>query len=241
MTESAIVLDYPIDLGSMDSLSHYLLNEEHASTFQVVTLNPEMMMKGKNDPAFGTILKQAQLRLPDGAGVVWALKRQGLAQQRLPGIEMAETLLEKLAAKGSRVCLIGANEEVNQAAQKAVQARYKGLTLGFCHHGFFRGGEQSDSIAQQAADSHPRLVLVALGVPRQETWIAEHAHRFSPGTILMGVGGSFDVWSGTVQRAPALLRALHMEWVWRLASQPWRIQRAGGPLLRFAWAVLRQG
>jgi N-acetylglucosaminyldiphosphoundecaprenol N-acetyl-beta-D-mannosaminyltransferase len=234
----AQVLGYRVHLGTMaQAVGSCLARQAMGLTTWVVTLNPEMIMRGQADPAFNQCLHTADLCLPDGAGAIWALKRQGIAQPRLPGIEFADALMAELARQQGRVALIGALPAVVETAQQRLLAKYPGLQIPFAHDGYF-SPEQTPALMAQAVAAQPSVVLVALGVPRQELLIEQYRHQFAPGTVFVGVGGSFDVWSGTINRAPALFRALNLEWAWRLGSQPWRIQRSLKPLLRFVFQII---
>lgn len=238
------LLGYPVHLTSIPEAVADVtafLNQPGERTYHVVTLNPEMLMQGEKDPALGKILKHAELVLPDGAGVVWALRRGGQAEvTRLPGIEFSEALLKRAAEAGYTVALIGASPEVNETAVEALQGQYPGLRIVFANHGFFHGELDEATIAQDCAETSPDLVFVALGVPRQEFWIERYRPLFQTykNTVLVGVGGSFDVWAGAVTRAPALFRTLNLEWLYRFIKQPWRIQRAGQHLLMFVVRIL---
>jgi N-acetylglucosaminyldiphosphoundecaprenol N-acetyl-beta-D-mannosaminyltransferase len=205
--------------------------------FHVVTANPEVLMQGRGDVAYGNVLRRADMILPDGIGVVWSAKAQGVSwAKRLPGIEVATALLEHAARYQLPVALYGASPETQTALPDALQAQFPGLPVVFAHHGHVPAeSDPEQELAQLAAGAQPWLMLVALGSPKQDAWISRYAQLFSPGVVMMGVGGSFDVWAGTVQRAPKVFQTLQMEWVWRLANQPWRIQRSMPPLLRFAW------
>ena len=239
--KTATVLDYPIRLGKLEDLVHEAF---HASPqvggVHVVTLNPEMIIKGEESPEFGDILKNADFPLPDGAGVIWALKRQGIQQARIPGIEFATALLATLhdtqCPRG--VALLGAKPEVMGLLPMALLKRFPHLSLAFAHDGFFRN-EDLVPIVEEMVATNPRVVLVALGVPRQEEWIKTFRTRFSEDTIFVGVGGSFDVWTGQIQRAPKLMQALNLEWLWRFTLEPWRIQRSMQPLMQYVWKVLK--
>ncbi|MBK8190568.1 MAG: WecB/TagA/CpsF family glycosyltransferase [Vampirovibrionales bacterium] len=216
----------------------YLGDPGRTTPLHVVTLNPEMIMQAQQDPELDDILKTAGLSIPDGAGVVWALRRQGIAVQRLPGIELAEALLARAAQRGWPVAFIGAQAATLDAAIAALSTRYPGLAVAYAHHGFFSTDEEEAACAQACADARPKAVFVALGAPRQEKWIRRHAGRFTPNTALLGVGGSLDVWSGLKRRAPAVLRRLNLEWAYRIASEPWRLQRTYKTLPLFALKVL---
>jgi N-acetylglucosaminyldiphosphoundecaprenol N-acetyl-beta-D-mannosaminyltransferase len=238
--QRAPVLGYPIRLGSLEDLVHQAFHAPaQKGGVHVVTLNPEMIMKGEQSSAFGEILKSADFPLPDGAGVIWALKRQGLRQARIPGIEFATALLATLnqthCPRG--VALLGAKPEVMGVLPQALLVRFPNLSLAFARDGFF-SPEDAFPIVQEMVSTHPRVVLVALGVPRQEEWIKAFRTHFADDTIFVGVGGSFDVWAGHIQRAPQLMQALNLEWLWRFTLEPWRIQRSLQPLLHYVWKVL---
>jgi N-acetylglucosaminyldiphosphoundecaprenol N-acetyl-beta-D-mannosaminyltransferase len=204
---------------------------------QIVTLNAEMTMAARADRGLGAALAAADLVIPDGAGVVWALGRQGFRVRRSPGIELARQLLEYAAAHRWSVALVGASPEVMELLVDRLAAEIPGLNLAFTIHGY-QAPDQWPGIEQELCQARPDLVLVALGVPRQETWI-QRLHQGQPG-LWMGVGGSFDVWSGTKQRAPAWMGRLQIEWLYRLVQEPSRWRRMLA-LPAFAWAVLRRG
>jgi N-acetylglucosaminyldiphosphoundecaprenol N-acetyl-beta-D-mannosaminyltransferase len=185
----------------------------------------------------GAAIAQAGLVIPDGAGVVWALGRQGYRVRRSPGIELARQLLVYAAAHQWRVALVGASPEVMERLVERLQAEIPTLDLAFAIHGY-QAPEQWPGIEQQLREARPDLVLAALGVPRQETWI-QRLHAGQPG-LWMGVGGSFDVWSGAKQRAPEWMGRFQVEWLYRLIQEPSRWRRMLA-LPAFAWAVLRRG
>jgi N-acetylglucosaminyldiphosphoundecaprenol N-acetyl-beta-D-mannosaminyltransferase len=231
------LFDYPVHLVSRNealTVAQQAIAEQQ--NLQVVTLNPEMIMQGDSNPELGRILKAAGLVLPDGAGLVWALRKRGHSVNRLPGIEFSEAMIEWAASTGQRVAFVGAAAEVLDAAIANLKQKYSCLNVVYQHHGFFKTEEAMD-IAQACAAHTPQLVFVALGVPRQEQWIATHQHLFS-GTVLVGVGGSLDVWSGKTQRAPAIMRRLNLEWAYRITTEPWRIQRTYKTLPMFVVKVL---
>jgi N-acetylglucosaminyldiphosphoundecaprenol N-acetyl-beta-D-mannosaminyltransferase len=204
---------------------------------QIVTLNAEMTMAARANPELGAAIAQAGLVIPDGAGVVWALGRQGYRVRRSPGIELARQLLVYAAAHQWRVALVGGSPEVMERLVERLQAEIPTLDLAFAIHGY-QAPDQWPGIEQQLREARPDLVLAALGVPRQETWI-QRLHAGQPG-LWMGVGGSFDVWSGAKQRAPEWMGRFQIEWLYRLIQEPSRWRRMLA-LPAFAWAVLRRG
>lgn len=213
---------------------------DSSSTCQVVTLNPEMIMQGEQNPDLENVLKSAELALPDGAGLVWALKRRGFPVSRLPGIEFSEALLARAELEGKSVAFIGAQPEILTLSVENLQRRFPELKFAYTHHGYF-SLEQEQAIAEDCAKTKPSIVLIALGVPRQEFWISRYRSLF-PGAILVGVGGSLDVWSGQTKRAPAVFRKLNLEWFYRISSQPFgkqgRLKRTYKSLPLFVVKVL---
>ena len=204
---------------------------------QIVTLNAEMTMAARANPELGAAIAQADLVIPDGAGVVWALGRQGYKVRRSPGIELARALLEYAACHGWKVALVGSSPEVMQTLRERLSSEIPGLNLVLTIHGY-QAPELWPGLEAELRGACPDLALAALGVPRQETWI-QRLHQGQPG-LWMGVGGSFDVWSGLKQRAPQWMGRLQIEWLYRLLQEPSRWRRMLA-LPAFAWEVLRRG
>lgn len=202
----------------------------------VVTCNPEMVMTAMGDQLLAEILRRADLVVPDGIGVVWAsrLLKRPLAQ-RVPGIELMEAALAEAAKEGWRVFLLGGEPGVAEEAARAMKAVFPGLNVAGTHHGFF-SREEEPQVLQHIKDANPHLLLVALGVPRQEKWAAAHLGSLRV-PVAIGVGGSFNVWAGLDKRAPLWMRQMHLEWLYRILRQPWRIRRAMA-IPKFMAAVL---
>ena len=199
----------------------------------VVTLNAEMTIQAERQAALNRIIRQAELVIPDGAGVVLYLRL--LFQQkvkRCPGIELAESLLQDATV---RVFFYGGAPEVAAAAAATWQKQVPHLNIVGTQHGYISPAE-AEELSQNLKQLQPQLILVGLGVPRQELWIAQH--RFlCPQATWIGVGGSFDVWAGVKTRAPAWLANNHLEWLYRLYQEPWRWRRMLA-LPEFAWKAL---
>ena len=200
-------------------------------------LNAEMTMAARENDALGRAIAAADLVIADGAGVVWALARQGQRLRRSPGIELAWGLLQQAAERNWRVALVGASPAVMETLQHTLSQQLPGLDLALCLHGY-QDAAAWPELERQLLALRADLVLVALGVPRQETWIHGLAGRRSG--LWMGVGGSFDVWAGTKKRAPAWMGRLHIEWLYRLLQEPSRWRRMLA-LPRFTLAVLQEG
>ena len=202
---------------------------------RIVTLNAEMTMTALRLRELGQAIEGADLVIPDGAGVVWALSRQRVSVVKTAGIDLAWTLLGYAAAHGWRVALVGAAPAVMDRLRRSLPERLPGLNLVMTVDGF-QSAEAWKGVEAELQQLKPDLVLVALGVPRQETW----SGRMCVGQqgLWMGVGGSFDVWAGIKRRAPAWMCRLQIEWLYRLIQEPCRWRRILS-LPAFAWAVLQ--
>ncbi|NLN17697.1 MAG: WecB/TagA/CpsF family glycosyltransferase [Firmicutes bacterium] len=202
----------------------------------VVTVNSEMVMMARERPDFAQILAQASLVVPDGIGVVWGARLLGdYLPERVAGIDLMDQVLAACAKRGWRPFLLGAAPGVAEQAAAALQRRHAGLEIAGVHHGYFNHDEEA-TVLEQIESTSPDLLLVAMGAPRQEYWIARHRHRL-PVALAVGVGGSLDVWAGHVTRAPRWMREVGLEWAYRLLRQPRRILRMAA-LPRFALTVL---
>jgi N-acetylglucosaminyldiphosphoundecaprenol N-acetyl-beta-D-mannosaminyltransferase len=200
----------------------------------VVTLNAEMAMQADQNPDLKAVLSQADLAIPDGAGIVLYFRLKGRRIQRCPGIELAEAVLQNLDANQSAFFLGAAPGIAEQAAQNW-QKRNPNLAIAGIQNGYFTPADVPQ-VEAQLQQAQPTVVLVALGVPRQEFWIAER-RSLCPNAIWIGVGGSFDIWAGTKERAPAWFCNNNLEWLYRLYQEPWRWRRMLA-LPQFAWRAL---
>ena len=227
------VLGVPVDACRDVAASAIGLHGEGGG--QIVTLNAEMTMRARQDSDLGDVIAQADLVVPDGAGVVWALGRQGVRVRRSPGIELAWSLLGYAEAHNWSVALVGGSPKVMERLKTKLEQSHPNLELQMAEDGF-QSPDAWQALESRLRSLRPDLVLVALGVPRQELW-AKTMRQFLPG-VWMGVGGSFDVWSGVKQRAPEWTSRLQLEWLFRLLQDPSRWRRYL-VLPQFAWAVLK--
>ena len=219
--QKLFVLSLPVHLCS-DYTGWLVQRLEQKAGTHVVTLNAEMVMLAEQNAALAEIIRAAELVIPDGAGVVLYLRSQGQHQQRCPGIELAESLIKQLGASGQDICFYGGQPGVAQAAAQVWQQKVPGASI-ITNHGYLTPSEQ-EQWQQMLQDKQPQLILVGMGVPRQELWIRQN--RFlCPEAVWIGVGGSFDIWAGSKARAPKLFRENHLEWLYRLYQEPWRWRR----------------
>jgi N-acetylglucosaminyldiphosphoundecaprenol N-acetyl-beta-D-mannosaminyltransferase len=188
----------------------------------VVTPNPELVNIARQNEDFRTALNEADLVLPDGIGVVYAAQLLGRPlKARCPGIDFASGLIGKLAETGGRLFLLGAKPGVAEQAAENLKNRFPGLVICGTHDGYFK--EDAPVVEQiQAAQAH--VVFVCLGAPKQEFWMRKNG----PATgahLMVGLGGSLDVFAGVTERAPEFWQKLGLEWLYRLKKEPSRIGR----------------
>ena len=195
MNNRLYVLSYAVDQIDQDQALALINQAWHTENgLHVVTLNAEMIVAAEQDTKLDRIIRQANLVIPDGAGIVLALKLNGHNIERLPGIELAQLALSTAASQKIPVALIGAQTEVLEQLRLTLPTQYPNLNLVTCQDGYFRLENEEDVIAK-IGQANPRLVLVAMGVPRQEYFIAQ-LRKTLPQAVCIGVGGSFDIWAG---------------------------------------------
>ena len=191
------------------------------SVSQVVTINPEMFEYANKDIDFVNIVKEAEMVIPDGVGVKIALNINGVNTDRIPGIDFARKLLEESALNNIPVAIVGAKEEVIVKAIENLSKEINGLNVVYYHNGYFDNDEE---IYNALVSKSPKLILVAMGSPRQEKFIYNAKSKLKP-ALMIGIGGSLDVWSGQVKRAPKIFQVLGLEWFYRTVTQPSRLKR----------------
>lgn len=200
---------------------------------QVVTINPEMIDYGAKNSDFANIIKQAELVVPDGIGVQLGLNFLGNKVKRIAGIEFARRMLEEF----NSVAFVGAKSEVLNKAIENLKKEIPSLNVVYSQDGYYCDEEK---IFNEICEIQPELLLVAMGSPKQEEFIYKLKSRL-PKTLMIGVGGSFDVWSGKVERAPKMIQKLGVEWLYRTIREPKRIKRIFPTLPLFVLKVLRYG
>lgn len=209
-----------VTLEEAADLAMAMLDEPEAHL--VATPNPEIVQLARQDSAFAAVLEEAALVIPDGIGVVYAAKILGRPLKgRVPGIEFAAALMERLAERGGRLYLLGAKPGVAELAAANLRTKYSGLVICGTHDGYF---SDDAAVAEEICQSGADVVFVCLGAPKQETWIAAHGGE-TGARVLAGLGGSLDVFAGQVKRAPEVFQKLGLEWFYRLCCQPSRIGR----------------
>ncbi|MCE7983832.1 MAG: glycosyltransferase [Caldilinea sp. CFX5] len=206
---------------------------------QICTVNPEFIMMAQRDAHFAAVLRQADLCVPDGVGVLWAARRQGVVlQERVTGSDGIYRICERAAQCGWRVFLLGAAEGVAAQAAQRLVALYPQLQVVGVYSGSPAPADWP-TIAERLTAAHPHILFVAFGHPRQDLWIAQHRHEL-PALVALGVGGAFDFVAGVMLRAPHWMQRWGVEWLYRLLQEPWRWRRMA-VLPLFALRILWRG
>ena len=228
MNERVKLLGYEINTYNFEDAVEFA----KSSSGQVVTINPEMM----SNPDMIEIVNSAKLVIPDGIGVEIGLKISGYNVKRIPGIQFAHRMIAECAKDNKSVALIGAKPEIIEKAASNLKKEFENLNLTYIQDGYF---DDEERVLKELQASNPRLILCALGSPKQEFFIRK-AENLLPEALFIGVGGSFDVWSGVVQRAPEIYQKLGLEWLYRTIKEPQRFKRIFPTLPLFVLRVLKE-
>lgn len=235
MTERMFGVD--VNTGSADeTIGRIFSRLDQAEKSFIVAINPEKLMKSRKDPELRTILNKATIGIPDGIGVVLASRlRGGDIKGRITGIDMMELLCKEAAIRNVSVFLYGAKPGVAEKAADNLKEQIPALHVAGTLDGYVKDEQQIiDTINASGAD----ILFVALGSPTQENFIIRNMDKLNV-SVFQGVGGSFDVFSGNIDRAPLAFRKVGLEWLYRLLKEPSRWKRQL-ELPKFLFAVLTE-
>lgn len=242
---------------AVDAVKHFL---HSGKQHYVVTPNPEILLKACDNPDYRTILNRASLKIPDGAGLLWASsfvvgRRSRPARflcglwgffamlllpssarrvfpERVTGVDLISRLADQSYVMGAKIFLLGAGPGVAEV----VAQRWRYAQIVGTHAGSPRIEEERE-IVRKVAESGANMLFVAYGAPAQEEWIARNLKKMPAVKVAIGVGGAFDFITGTRSRAPRWMGQIGLEWLWRLAQEPRRIKRIWNATVRFPWKV----
>lgn len=222
MKKRVYIQGFPVDIltyaQALECAKNAIYNGEN---MQVITINPEMVELAKKNKDFANIIRHAELVVPDGIGIKIALKLKGVSQERIGGVDYSRSLIELCAKENLRLALLGAKEEVLTSLCAKLKTEFSNLNIVFSRNGYF---DNENEILDEIKKTRPQVLLCALGAPKQE-FVIYRLKEMLQGCTMVGVGGSFDVFSGHVQRAPAIWQKLGLEWLYRVIKQPERFKR----------------
>lgn len=201
----------------------------------IVTANPETFINGNENLEFSKLLLDSNTTIiPDGIGIVKAAHILGYkVKEKIPGVDLAEELLKICNENKYKLALLGAKKEVVEAFNNIIKEKYPNIILVKIENGYI---ENKDLFFQELTELEPDVCLVALGIPYQEKLIYKHLNKFKKG-VFVGVGGSFDVLSGTKKRAPKIFQKLNIEWLYRIVKEPKRLKRFWNNNVKFLMQI----
>lgn len=225
MAERINIMGVPVDMvnyeEAMDRFRDFV---EKDGVSLIVTPNSEIVVNAGKNEALMDAIKQAEMVIPDGVGLVYASKILGHPlQERVTGIDFLGRALGYLAETGKTAYLFGSKPGIADKAAARMEEAYPGLKIAGTHHGYFKE-EEEEEILREINEAAPDLLCVALGSPKQELFVLKYKDRLKAKAAI-GVGGSLDVWSGDLKRAPEFYRKHGLEWLYRFIQEPSRYKR----------------
>lgn len=225
MPENIYILGVPFKNANFSEAVDIAVNFfENGKNNLIFTPNPEFVMTALDDKDFMDILNSSNMNIPDGIGIVIGSKiLKTPIKERVAGYDLVQEIFSKIKNTEKTVYFLGSSEENIVSAIEMMKKKYDGLKIVGYRNGYFKDDE-SEEVVKEILDKKPDLLLVGLGSPRQEKWIYKYKNELNC-KIIMGVGGSFDVMSGNVKRAPKFFIKCNLEWFYRLITQPTRFKR----------------
>ena len=193
--------------------------------YTIFASNPEKNYSVPKDESLYRMFKEADMLIPDGIGMVLAANLiYGIKLQRVPGCELMQNICGLAETNGYRVFIYGAKEEVNLAALNKLEKKHPGLNIVGRQNGYLPS-QKTKELVKRINASRAQILFLALGSPRQESWIAENRDSLNHVRVCQGIGGTLDVIAGRVKRAPGIYCKTGLEWFYRLVSEPFRLKR----------------
>lgn len=214
-----------VNMNEAVSLANLCLtSEKNSEPKMIFTPNPEFIMNALNDEEFMKILNESWLNIPDGIGIIIGSKiLKTPLKERVAGFDFIQNLFANIKNSKIKVYFLGSSEKNVKMAKENMEKKYRGIKIIGYHNGYFSEAD-NNKIIEEINDLSPDLILVGLGSPRQEKWIYKNKNQLNT-KLLIGIGGSFDVMSGNVKRAPKIFINLNLEWFYRFVTQPTRFKR----------------
>lgn len=207
---------------------------------QHVVVNVDKVVKASRDPDLRRIINECALINVDGMPIVWASRLLGRAlKERVAGVDLFEALMVRAAEKGWRVYFLGAREEVVCSVRARYEQTLPGLRVAGCRNGYWKPEEEA-GVAQAIAETRPDLLFVAISSPKKEQFLGRYQAEMKV-PFAMGVGGTFDVVTGRVRRAPKWMQRSGLEWFYRFLQEPRRMfRRYFIDDMAFFWLLLKE-
>lgn len=217
------ILNINFDVIGLDDATHNIIeNINLKKKFFVVTANPEIVMLAQKDIELKTIINNADLVVPDGIGIVLASRlNKTKIKSRLAGYDLVQTIFSMSNKYDFSVYFLGSTDEIVSLARDKMQKKYDRLKIIGVNNGFF---DDELSVIRKINLLKPDVLLVGLGSPKQEKFISKYKNVIDA-SVFIGIGGSFDVMSGKLKRAPRFFINLNLEWLYRFITQPKRFFR----------------
>lgn len=217
------ILGVEVDNLSLEEVKHRI--NQYIQSGQpnlIVTANPEIIWLARKDKEFAECLREASMITADGIGIVIASRIIGEPiKQRVTGIDLISALFKEGINNNYRFYFLGGKPGIAEKAALNMRENFPGVQIVGVQHGYFNDDSE---IVKDIISKKPDVLLVALGMGKQEKWIKDRAIPIGV-PVSIGVGGSFDVFSGEVKRAPRWMQKTGLEWFYRLITQPTRIGR----------------
>ncbi|MGI6731503.1 MAG: WecB/TagA/CpsF family glycosyltransferase [Anaerovoracaceae bacterium] len=227
------ILNVPVDMVDSDGalkIFEGIMEKDGSNCNLIVTPNSEIIVNASKDEELRKIIESAALIIPDGIGLVYASKIMGIPlKERVTGIDFLETIIQYLEKTGQSIFFLGSKPgedgepHVAELAAHNIKKKYKNLKVAGTHHGYFKPDEEA-FVVEKINNSGADFLCVALGSPKQERFIDDHKNELGVKAAI-GVGGSLDIWAGTLKRAPEFYRNHGLEWLYRFIQQPSRYKR----------------
>ncbi|MBZ9623919.1 WecB/TagA/CpsF family glycosyltransferase [Clostridium sp. FP2] len=216
------IFQYEIFNNNMESLLRSINNFEKV---HIISGNPEVLSNGlQNNILFDNFTSKNAIIIPDGISTVICSKIVGQpVSEKIAGIELMDSLVKKCESENQGIYLLGATKETVDMCNINLRTKYRKLNILGSHDGYFEI-DNCEEILQEIEKVSPKILFVAMGCPRQELFIAKYMDRL-PCSVFMGVGGSFDIIAGNLKRAPKWMISIGLEWLYRVAKEPFRIKR----------------
>lgn len=232
------LLGIGITTASKDKILEYIIEglDNQALKYYIVTPNPEQIVRSIHDSTAKALLNDANIALPDGIGVVWGSKvLGGTIKMRISGIELMQDLCRESVKRAVTIGFLGGRDGVAEKTSNRLKNFYPGLQIGFVGEEWNQQtfNSQLSTLNLKQID----ILFVAYGFPKQEEWMKENLVKL-PVKVMMAVGGSFDILSGHLSRAPQWMQNAGLEWLYRLIQEPWRLKRQLA-LIKFVFFVLK--